>query len=99
VRSAGERLGWRERARGGARELAVCEGAGRPEQSAGAERSAGAGRTGAGVARGAGMRVELRRGARDSDIRDLLSPSKRRRSRQAAAARGCGAALESWQSA
>jgi pentatricopeptide repeat protein len=44
VRSAGERLGWRERARGGAQELAVCAGAGRLgrvlAQSAALERGA-----------------------------------------------------------
>jgi hypothetical protein len=48
---------------------------------------------------GPGVRVELRREARGSDVWDLLSPSKRRRSRQAGAARGCGVALESRRSA
>jgi hypothetical protein len=78
LREGGTRCG-RRRARAGA-------------SGAGAEHSAGAGRTGAGAARsaggegaarGTGVRVELRRGARDSDVRGLLSLSKRRWSRAA----------------
>jgi hypothetical protein len=78
LREGGTRCG-RRRARAGA-------------SGAGAEHSAGAGRTGAGAARSAsgagaarstGVRVELWRGARDSDVRGLLSLSKQRWSRAA----------------
>jgi hypothetical protein len=67
-----------------------CAGAGRPEQSAGVERSAGAGRTGVGAARGAGVRVELRRGAGDSDIRGPPFPEQAAQEQ----ASGCGMRMQ-----